>query len=116
MFSHDRRAKFGRPGLSVIAAGAAGLAAAGIICAGPANAAPSQDDQYLAIIQQIYPGKSLDRSDVVANAHIVCDNLSSGATTGEEVAGYVKANPDDTPAQAQAETNAAIAMYCPQYR
>jgi len=116
MFSHDRRRGFGRQGISVIAAGAAGLAAAGIICAGPANAGPAQDDQYLAIVQQIYPGKSLDRSEVVANAHIVCDNLSNGSTAGEEMAGFVKANPDDTPAQAQAETDAAIAMYCPQYR
>jgi hypothetical protein len=100
----------------MIAAGAAGLTAAGIVCAGPASAGQGQDDQYISIIQQIYPGDTLDRADVLANAHIVCENLASGFTPGEEAAGFVKANPDDTLAQAQAETNAAIAVYCPQYR
>jgi Protein of unknown function (DUF732) len=116
MLSNNRRRRIGRPTLAMIAAGAAGLTAAGIACAGPASAGQGQDDQYFAIIQQIYPSENLDRADVLANAHIVCENLANGATSGEEAAGFVKANPGDTLAQAQAETNAAIAMYCPQYR
>lgn len=108
-FNHGRK-------LAAIAAGAAGLAAAGLVAAGPAGADQVQDDQYVAAVQHIFPGESLDRANVISNAHVTCSNLGKGSTFQAEVADLMKFNPAMTQAQAQAQTNAAISLYCPQYR
>jgi hypothetical protein len=86
-----------------------------IVSAGPADAGQPQDDQYVTAVQNIYPGMSLDRPSVIANGHVICDNLANGYTFDEQVRGLMKANPEDTLAQAQAEANAAVSIYCPQY-
>jgi len=106
-----------RPTMALLAAGAAGLVAAGICSAGPAGAdTVTQDDAFFATVQAIYPGQNLDRAEVINNAHVTCNNLANGSTVSAEVADLMKANPSDTLAQAQAETAAAIAVFCPQYR
>jgi hypothetical protein len=106
---------YARPKLAMmIAAGTAGLVAAGIVGAGPANADQVQDDQFVATVQQMFPGQYLNRGVMLSNAHKTCDNLAGGSTVDAEVAAFMKGNPENTLAQAQAVTHAAVSAYCPQ--
>ena len=97
----------------MIAAGTAGLAAAGIVGAGPATADQAQDDQYFAALQQIYPGRSLVAGPNIENAHKVCDRLGHGDAVAAVVSDLHDVYPQHSLGQVQQEVQLAKSTYCP---
>ena len=72
---------------------------AAIICAGAAGADPSQQDQFLALLEQeqIPPVDDGEVPGVVARAHQICGELNGGASVEtvvtEEMNGMFEENP-----------------------
>jgi hypothetical protein len=97
----------------MLATGAAGLAMAGVIGAGPATADQAQDDQYFAGLQQIYPGRNIKAGNVVDNAHKVCSHLGRGDAFDAVVNDLREANPSHSVEQTQQEVHLAQSTYCP---
>lgn len=99
---------------AAIAAGVAGLVAAGIANAVPATADPAQDDQYYGALQQIYPGRDLGRPASIHNAHLICDHLGRGDGF-DVVVNDLRAGDDNMSSveQNQQEVRLAQSTYCP---
>ena len=97
----------------MIAAGAAGLVAAGVVGAGPAAADQPQDDQYFAALQQIYPGRNIQPANVIDNAHKVCSHLGRGESFDAVVNDLRGSNPSHSVEQVQQEVHLAQSTYCP---
>jgi len=123
MSSHNRLRGYESLEMAIIATGAAGLVAAGIVCAGPASADQNQDNQYIATLTNAgipasyaTRGMNWDTSVAIKNARATCDNLAHGSTFNAEAADLGKYNPQLTPGQVATETSVAISVYCPQYR
>jgi hypothetical protein len=72
---------------------------AAIICAGAAGADPSQQDQFVALLEQeqIPPLDDGEVAGVVARAHQICGELNAGASVytvvNEEMNGIFEENP-----------------------
>jgi hypothetical protein len=93
---------------------AAGLVMVGIVSAGPATADQAQDDQYFAALQQIYPGRGLDKAANVGNAHKICGHLGRG--DGFDAVVNALHESDDNQSsleQSQQEVHLAQSTYCP---
>jgi hypothetical protein len=101
---------------------------AAITCAGAARADPSQQDQFVALLEQeqIPPTDDGEVAGVVARAHYVCGQLNGGtpadALVDEEMnRGYVdnprlRLVPDRVRRTAVRFVTAAVDVYCPRHR
>jgi hypothetical protein len=101
---------------------------AAIICAGAAGADPSQQDQFLALLEQeqIPPIDDGEVPGVVARAHQLCGQLNGGtpvdALVNEEMdRGYAENPrlhliPDRVRRTAVRFVTASVDVYCPSHR
>jgi Protein of unknown function (DUF732) len=101
---------------------------AAITCAGAARADPSQQDQFVALLEQeqIPPTDDGEVAGVVARAHYVCGQLNGGTPADtlvdEEMnRGYVdnprlRLVPDRVRRTAVRFITASVDVYCPRHR
>ena len=101
---------------------------AAIICAGTASADPSQQDQFLALLEQeqIPPIDGGEVPGVVARAHQLCDELNGGAPVdalvNEEMNRGYGENPglhlyaDRVRRTAIRFVTASVNVYCPRHK
>jgi hypothetical protein len=107
---------------------AGALVTAAITCAGIASADPSQQDQFLALLdqEQIPPTDAGEVPGVVARAHQICNELNGGTPVGalldEEMnRGYTE-NPalhlyaDRVRRTAIRIVTASVKIYCPNHQ
>ena len=104
---------------------AAVVLTAAIICAGAAGADPSQQDQFLALLEQeqIPPVDDGEVPGVVARAHQICGDLNGGTPVGTLVddemnRGYAEnprlhLYPDRVRRTAVRFITASVDVYCP---
>ena len=107
---------------------ASAVLTAAIICAGAAGADPSQQDQFLALLEQeqIPPIDDGEVAGVVARAHQLCGQLNGGtpvdAVVNEEMdRGYadnprLHLVPDRVRRTAVRFVTASVDIYCPSHR
>jgi hypothetical protein len=76
---------------------ASAVLTAAIICAGAANADPSQQDQFVALLEQDQVPLIDNLPALVARAHQICGELDAGASVytvvNEEMNGIFEENP-----------------------
>lgn len=114
MSSRDKHRRHTGPKKVLIVAGTAGLFAAGLLSAGPAAADQAQDDQYFAALQQIYPGRDLNPSANIGNAHKICNHLGGGESFDSVVNAVREADDNkESAAAVQREVHLAQSTYCP---
>jgi hypothetical protein len=101
---------------------------AAITCAGAARADPSQQDQFVALLEQeqIPPTDDGEVAGVVARAHYICGQLNGGTPAGtlvdEEMnRGYednprLRLVPDRVRRTAVRFITASVDVYCPRHR
>jgi hypothetical protein len=104
------------------------LLTAAIICAGAAGADPSQQDQFLALLEQeqIPPVDDGEVPGVVARAHQICGELNGGApvdalVNDEMNRGYgenprLHLFPDRVRRTAIRFITASVDVYCPRHQ
>ena len=102
--------------------------AAAIICAGAAGADPSQQDQFLALLEQeqIPPIDDGEVAGVVARAHQICGEVNGGTpvdtlVNDEMNRGYAENPrlhlfPDRVRRTAVRFITASVDVYCPSHR
>ncbi len=107
---------------------ASAVLTAAMICAGAAGADPSQQDQFLALLEQeqIPPVDEGEVAGVVARAHQLCGQLNGGtpvdALVNEEMdRGYAENPrlhliPDRVRRTAVRFVTASVDIYCPSHR
>jgi hypothetical protein len=120
-----------RTGITSLAAAlvsAAAVLTAAIICAGAANADPSQQDQFLALLEQeqIPPVDDSEVPGVVARAHEICGDLNGGTpvdtlVNDEMNRGYAEnprlhLYPDRVRRTAVRLITAVVDVYCPRHQ
>ena len=113
----------GIPSLADVLVSASVVLAAAIICAGAASADPSQQDQFVALLEQdqIPPMDNLPA--LVARAHQICRELNGGVSVytvvDEEMNGMFEENPGLNPARVHRTAIRFIAVsakvYCPSH-
>jgi hypothetical protein len=118
----------GTAGLAVALVSAFVVLTAAIIYAGPAGADPSQQDQFLALLEQeqIPPIDGGEVPGVVARAHQICGELNGGtpvdAMVNEEMNRGYGENPrlhlyaDRVRRTAVRFITASVDVYCPSHR
>jgi len=101
---------------------------AAIICAGAAGADPSQQDQFVALLEQeqIPPVGDADVAGVVARAHQICGELNGGTpvdtlVNDEMNRGYadnprLHLYPDRVRRTAVRFITASVDVYCPSHQ
>jgi hypothetical protein len=101
---------------------------AAIICAGAARADPSQQDQFLALLEQeqIPPVDDGEVAGVVARAHQICGDLNGGTSVDtlindEMSRGYdenprLHLYPDRVRRTAVRFVTASVDIYCPKHK
>jgi hypothetical protein len=104
------------------------LLTAAVVCAGAAGADPSQQDQFLALLEQeqIPPVDDGEVPGVVARAHQICDALNGGtpvdALVNDEMnRGYgenprLHLFPDRVRRTAIRFVTASVDIYCPRHQ
>jgi len=117
----------GIPSLADVLVSASVVLAAAIICAGAASADPSQQDQFVALLEQeqIPPVGDGDVAGVVARAHQICGELNGGASVytvvDEEMNGMFEENPAYRQESARVHRTAvrfiavSAEVYCPSH-
>ena len=115
----------GIPSLVDVLVSASVVLAAAIICAGAASADPSQQDQFVALLEQdqIPPMDNLPA--LVARAHQICRELNGGASVytvvDEEMNGMFEENPAYRQESARVHRTAvrfiavSAEVYCPSH-
>ena len=96
---------------------------AAVICAGAASADPSQQDQFVALLQQDQIPVLDNLPTLVARAHQICGELDGGASVyavvDEEMNGIYEENPRLNPARVHRTAIRFIAVsakvYCPSH-
>ena len=99
------------------------LLTAAVICAGPASADPSQQDQFVALLAQDQIPVLDNLPALVARAHQICGELDGGASVyavvDEEMNGISEENPRLNPARVHRTAIRFIAVsaqvYCPSH-
>ncbi|MDP7728944.1 DUF732 domain-containing protein [Mycobacterium sp. TY813] len=100
------------------------LNGAAIVCAGTASADPSQDEQFLALLDQKGVSALSGVPALIATAHQICGGLSSGVSADALVQALVDTANDVTPGADPARLlrtesrflDAAVEAYCPANR
>jgi hypothetical protein len=118
----------GTTSLADAMASASVLLTAAIICAGAARADPSQQDQFLALLdqEQIPPIDDGEVPGVVARAHQICGDLNGGTSVDtlindEMSRGYdenprLHLYPDRVRRTAVRFVTASVDIYCPKHK
>jgi hypothetical protein len=118
----------GITGLAEALVSASLVLTAAIMCAGAAGADPSQQDQFLALLEQeqIPPVDDGEVAGVVARAHQMCVELNGGTTADNLVnnemdRGYadnprLRLFPDRVRRTAVRFITASVDVYCPSHR
>jgi hypothetical protein len=105
--------------------GASMVLAAAIICAGSASADPSQQDQFVALLEQDQIPLIDNLPALVARAHQICGELDGGASVytvvNEEMNGIFEENPAYHQESARVRRTAgrfiavSAEVYCPSH-
>jgi hypothetical protein len=117
-----------RTGISSLAAllvSAAAVLTAALICAGSASADPSQQDQFVALLEQDQIPLMDNLPTLVARAHQICRELNGGASVytvvDEEMNGMFEENPAFRQEAARVHRTAvrfiavSAEVYCPSH-
>ena len=101
---------------------------AAIICAGAAGADPTQQDQFLALLEQeqIPPTDAGEVPGVIARAHQICAALNSGTSVDTSITDEINRAYADNPAlhlysnrvrrTAIRFITASVDVYCPNHQ
>ena len=118
----------GITGLTGALVSTTGVLTAAIICAGAAGADPSQQDQFVALLEQeqIPPVDDGEVAGVVARAHQICGEANGGTPVGTLVndemdRGYAENPrlhlfPDRVRRTAVRFITASVDVYCPSHK
>ena len=115
----------GIPSLADVLVSASVVLAAAIICAGAASADPSQQDQFVALLEQDQIPLMDNMPALVARAHQICGELNGGASVytvvDEEMNGMFEENPAYRQQSARVHRTAvrfiavSAEVYCPSH-
>ncbi len=118
-----------RTGITNLADALVGVSAvltAAIICAGAAGADPSQQDQFLALLQQEQIPAIDNVSGLVDHAHEICGQLDGGAPVESVVTDMMNRAYGDNPSLRSLSTRvrrtavrfvtASVDVYCPSHQ
>lgn len=118
----------GTTGLASALVSASVVVTAAMICAGGASADPSQQDQFVALLEQeqIPPVDDGEVPGVVARAHQICGDLNGGTPVAASIddemnRGYAEnprlhLYPDRVRRTAVRFVTASVDVYCPRHK